>query len=124
MPDQHKPAWQDPQVRASTFLLLLSLSIGTVTYQVLKGWGPIDALYFSVVTLATVGFGDLTPKTDAGKLFTITCIIVGIGSLASFANAFATDAGPRSPPTRSSTSPRLAQRITSSRTCSPPGHWD
>jgi potassium channel subfamily K len=34
-------------------------------YSRLEGWSPVEALYFSVVTLATVGFGDLHPTTTA-----------------------------------------------------------
>jgi len=50
----------------------------------LEGWSPIDALYFSVVTLATVGFGDLHPTTDAAKLFTVIYILSGLGIIAGF----------------------------------------
>jgi hypothetical protein len=62
------------------------LTVGTIAYTVLEGWSPLDALYFCVVTLATVGFGDLTPTTDAAKLFTIGYIITGVGILAAFAS--------------------------------------
>jgi hypothetical protein len=65
----------------STFLLLAT---GTVVYTLLEGWSPLDSLYFCVVTLATVGFGDYTPTTDLAKLFTIAYIIGGIGILATF----------------------------------------
>ena len=50
----------------------------------LEGWSPVDALYFSVVTLATVGFGDLHPTTDAAKLFTVLYILFGLGVIAAF----------------------------------------
>lgn len=75
---------RDPEGKvllASTFLLL---AIGTVVYMVLEGWSALDSLYFCVVTLATVGFGDYTPTTDLAKLFTIAYIIGGIGILATF----------------------------------------
>jgi voltage-gated potassium channel len=62
------------------------LAAGTVVYTFLEGWSMLDSLYFSVVTLATVGFGDLTPTTDLAKLFTIGYIITGIGILAGFAS--------------------------------------
>ena len=41
------------------------------------GW--IDCLYFSTTTMTTVGYGDLTPHTDAGKMFTIVYIFLGVG---------------------------------------------
>jgi hypothetical protein len=41
----------------------------------------VDALYFSVVTLTTVGYGDFAPQTDLGKLFTAVYVRLGIGIL-------------------------------------------
>jgi hypothetical protein len=60
-----------------------------VVYSVLEHWSLVDSLYFSVVTLATVGFGDLHPTTDASKLFTVGYIIAGIGIIAAFASELA-----------------------------------
>jgi len=40
----------------------------------------LDALYFTIVTIATVGYGDVTPATTGGKIFSIFLIIIGIGS--------------------------------------------
>lgn len=53
-------------------------------YRWLEGWSTINALYFSVVTLATVGFGDLHPTTDVAKLFTVVYILFGLGVIAAF----------------------------------------
>ena len=61
-----------------------TLAVGTVAYSALEGWSLVDSLYFSVVTLATVGFGDLTPTTDVAKLFTVGYILIGLGILAAF----------------------------------------
>lgn len=54
------------------------IAFGTVFYHFVEHLKWLDSLYFTVVTLATVGYGDITPKTDAGKLFTIFYIIIGI----------------------------------------------
>ncbi len=62
------------------------LFIGTIAYHFIEGWSFIDSLYFSVVTLTTIGFGDFAPQTDAGKLFTILYIIMGIGVILTFIN--------------------------------------
>ena len=59
---------------------------GTLVYHYLEGWSYIDSLYFSVVTLTTIGYGDFAPKTDEGKLFTILYIVAGIGMILSFIN--------------------------------------
>ncbi|WP_323016862.1 voltage-gated potassium channel protein [Castellaniella sp.] len=39
---------------------------------------PVTALYFSIVSMSTVGYGDISPQTDAARLFTISIIILGI----------------------------------------------
>ncbi|MBX4196169.1 potassium channel family protein [Candidatus Pacearchaeota archaeon] len=63
------------------------LAIGTVIYHFVEHWTWLDSLYFSVVTLATVGYGDLSPHTAAGKIFTMIYIITGIGIILEFVNA-------------------------------------
>lgn len=57
---------------------------GMFVYHFLEDWRWLDALYFSVITLTTVGYGDFSPQTDAGKIFTIFYIIVGIGIILTF----------------------------------------
>jgi hypothetical protein len=64
--------------------VITALSVGTVVYSVLERWSLVDSLYFSVVTLATVGFGDLHPTTDLAKLFTVLYIFAGVGIIAGF----------------------------------------
>jgi hypothetical protein len=54
------------------------LLLGTVVYHWLEGWSYLDAFYFCVISLATVGYGDITPTTPAGKMFTIVYVINGI----------------------------------------------
>jgi uncharacterized membrane protein (UPF0182 family) len=54
------------------------LLVGTLAYHWLEGWSYLDALYFCVITLATVGYGDLTPTTPIAKVFTIFYVINGI----------------------------------------------
>jgi voltage-gated potassium channel Kch len=73
----------------SVNLLLVSLS--SVIYVHLEGWDFTDALYFSVITISTVGYGDLTPVTAAGKLFTSGYIFVGTGFFFLAVGAFAED---------------------------------
>lgn len=60
------------------------LGVGTVVYHYLEHWSWLNAYYFSVVTLATVGYGDLTPKTDFGKFFTTFYILIGVGIIGTF----------------------------------------
>jgi voltage-gated potassium channel Kch len=68
---------KDPEFRAMFAVLVGLLLSGTMFYATVEGWGVIDALYFSVMTLATVGYGDLAPSTDLSKTFTVMYVIVG-----------------------------------------------
>jgi voltage-gated potassium channel len=57
------------------------LVVGTLIYHWLEGWSYLDALYFCVISLATIGYGDLTPTTPEAKIFTIIYVINGIALL-------------------------------------------
>ena len=78
---------KNPEYRELILITLLLISLGSTVYHFTEGWSWVDSVYFSVVTLTTVGFGDITPQTDAGKLFTIVYIILGIGMILGFINA-------------------------------------
>jgi voltage-gated potassium channel len=67
-------------------ITVVYLAIGTVFYRIVEDLRWIDSLYFCVVSLLTVGYGDFTPKTDFGKLFTIFYLLCGVGILAAFAS--------------------------------------
>jgi voltage-gated potassium channel len=80
---------RDEDFRSLVLLVFLTLLIGTIFYSYQEGWGLIDAFYFSVTTLTTVGFGDPAPTTPVGKLFTVGYILSGLGLIAGFINAIA-----------------------------------
>ena len=77
---------QDKEYRQLLGITLIILAIGTISYHFLEGWSWIDALYFSIITLTTIGYGDFSPQTTAGKLFTIAYVILGIGIILGFIN--------------------------------------
>lgn len=61
-------------------LLLLGLvGAGTLGYQVLEGWGWLHSLYMTVITVTTVGFGEVAPLDASGRIFTIFLILFGVG---------------------------------------------
>ncbi len=68
-------------------LTAVVLAGGTVFYHIIEKWSWLDAYYFCVVTLSTIGYGDLTPHTDFGKLFTTFYILVGVGIITAFFSA-------------------------------------
>jgi voltage-gated potassium channel len=52
--------------------------LGALGYMVIGGLGPVDALYMAIITMSTVGYGDLAPDT-VGRIFTIIYLVVGVG---------------------------------------------
>ena len=54
---------------------------GTLVYWRFEDWTVIEALYFCIVTLTTVGFGDFSPTTAGTQIFTIIYILTGFGVL-------------------------------------------
>ncbi len=76
-----------PEFRPIFGAVVVVLTIGTLVFHRLEHWSLLDALYFSVVTLATIGYGDLTPTTPIAKLFSILYIFVGVGILGVFISA-------------------------------------
>lgn len=80
--------FRDKAYRRLTISTVLVLLNGTIVYHFVEGWRWLDSLYFSIITLTTVGYGDLSPQTDFGKIFTIIYILTGIGIIFGFINAF------------------------------------
>ncbi|MGN7165142.1 potassium channel family protein [Paenibacillus cellulositrophicus] len=60
-------------------LIVLLLVSGTIFYTTEENLAVIDALYFCITTLSTVGHPDFMPKTGLGKIFTMIYIVVGTG---------------------------------------------
>ncbi|MFN3361231.1 MAG: potassium channel family protein [Pseudanabaenaceae cyanobacterium] len=52
--------------------------VGVLGYRFLEGWGWLDAVYMTVITLSTVGFGEIHPLQPDGRIFTIALILSGI----------------------------------------------
>jgi voltage-gated potassium channel len=52
--------------------------VGTVGFHILEGWPLFDSIYFTVVTLTTIGYGDMTPQTTGGKTFTMVLALGGV----------------------------------------------
>lgn len=74
----------------NNFRMLAALIVGIVLvsawfYHDVEKWEWIDSFYYVVVTLGTVGYGDYAPKSDAGKLYAMGLIIVGIATFGLFA---------------------------------------
>jgi voltage-gated potassium channel len=63
----------------SILLAILLVLCGTLGYIIIEEWPPLDALYMTVITLATVGYGEVHRVSPAGQIYTIILIITGVG---------------------------------------------
>jgi voltage-gated potassium channel Kch len=73
--------WRDPETKALPVVAGVLVLTGTLFYWRFEDWTIIEALYFCVVTLTTVGYGDLSPTTAGTQIFTIIYILTGFGVL-------------------------------------------
>jgi hypothetical protein len=82
----HPTVWDTYSTHVIVALVVAVVGLGTVVYQSLEDWGWVDSLYFSVVTLTSVGYGDLAPSSPGSKLFTVFYIVTGISLLGAALN--------------------------------------
>ncbi len=84
MRDEGTNQYNDPfhakrQLVLALTILLLVFALGTLGYVIIEGWSFFDAFYMTVITLATIGYGETHPLSDGGRVFTILLILVGLG---------------------------------------------
>ncbi|MEM6377152.1 MAG: potassium channel family protein, partial [Bacteroidota bacterium] len=75
-------------VRVALLLLSLDLALGIIGYISIENYDLADAFYMVVITISTVGYTEVQPLSDAGKLFSAFYIIVNVGSFAYFLAVF------------------------------------
>jgi voltage-gated potassium channel len=73
--------WRDPETRALPVVAAALVLTGTLFYWRFEDWTLVESFYFCIVTLTTVGYGDLSPTTDATRIFTVIYILTGFGIL-------------------------------------------
>lgn len=76
-----------PKIRLASILIFGAVLIGVIGYMALEDYNFIEAIYMTIITVSTVGFGEVRPLSNAGRLFTSVLIISSIGI---FAYAIAT----------------------------------
>ncbi len=57
----------------------IAIGLGTVGFYLIEGWSILDSLYVAAQTVTTVGYGDLTPATRNGRIFSTVFMLVGVG---------------------------------------------
>ena len=63
-------------------MMVAVLIFGTLGYVIIERWSLLDSLYMAAITLTTVGFGEIHPLSDVGRLFTIVLIFLGLVTIA------------------------------------------
>ena len=75
---------QTPELVKAGIYVFILMGMGTAGYMLIESYHFIDALYMTVITVSTVGFREVFPLSDAGKLFTIFIILSSLGVVAYF----------------------------------------
>lgn len=69
--------------------MLIGLVVtGTLGYRLIEGWSWFDALYMTVITLATIGYGETNPLHMQGRIFTVILIVMGVATISYIATQF------------------------------------
>ena len=84
-----RAAFASQRVRLLTLLTATVIGLASTAYHYVEGWRWLDSIYFSVITIATIGYGDIVPKTDPGKVITIIYVLCGLGLFVATATAIA-----------------------------------
>lgn len=66
------------RLRRGIIILASIIAAGTIGYMFIEGWSPTDAIYMTIITISTVGFGEVHPLSTAGQIFSIVLIIGGV----------------------------------------------
>jgi len=66
------------KIWSAFMIFVVILLAGTLIYHEIEGWSYLNSLYFTTMTVTTVGYGDFVPLTDNGKIFTILFSVSGI----------------------------------------------
>ncbi len=69
-----------PRMPVSLLFFLAVVVCGTIGFHFIEDFSWATSTYFTIVTITTVGYGDIAPQTDAGRLFSIPVIILGVYS--------------------------------------------
>lgn len=62
-------------------IFALIIAVGGFGYELIEGWPWQDAFYMAIITVTTVGFGEIRPLTQNGRLFTAVLILLGVGGI-------------------------------------------
>lgn len=67
--------------QASMILIAAVITTGTGGYAFIEGWGLLDSLYMTVITITTIGFKEVHAMSEGGRLFTVVLIFFSVGAV-------------------------------------------
>src|SRR5262245_43368256 len=70
------------QIRIAIVAVAVIFTIGVIGFMLLEKFSLLDSIWLTVITLATIGYGDIVAHTPAGRLFTVLLIMFGLGAVA------------------------------------------
>jgi voltage-gated potassium channel Kch len=84
-----RAAFTNPNVLSLLGFTLAIILCAATFYTYVEDWSALDAIYFSVITISTVGYGDFSPQTAPGKIFTMGYVLIGLGVFVATATSIA-----------------------------------
>jgi voltage-gated potassium channel len=76
-------------LRIALGAMCLVVVVGTFGYMLIEGWSFLDALWMVVITVTTIGYGEVQPLSEVGRLFSLGLILFGVGIVTYSATTFA-----------------------------------
>ncbi len=70
------------RIRNAMIALAIAILLGTIGFSLIEGWPLSESLYVTIQTLTTVGYGDVPPRSGAGRAFAVVIMLVGVGGVA------------------------------------------
>ena len=87
-----RSVWRSPSSRGLLLTTITAIAGGTVFYWRVEDLSWVDSLYLTMMTLTTVGYGDIAPTTTGGRIFTVFYVLLGIGLVAALVTEIARSA--------------------------------
>ena len=67
--------------RLAGILLAIVIAVGVAGYMLIDGWNFLDSFYMVIMTIATVGYGEVHPQGPPGRIFTSALIVIGVATM-------------------------------------------
>mgnify|MGYP003954525673 CR=1 FL=1 len=79
-------SWSNSVPGGKLGVVVATLGLGVAMFTKLEGWAPMDAVYYSTITGTTIGYGDMYPQTDNGKLAAALYALIAVNVVGELLN--------------------------------------